>query len=234
MTHNNPFNLIPLQPTGRNTTDNVNTYAPEDMIKIYEQQFLTPVAADQLTEFLPALKGFYDIDDNTLDICAIIFDVLAESCIIYNHKIKAGDYAILEGLVKEDLEVDQDAIDSLGDDYQETQAYTLECMRTFFINEVEIPYQFNLFIHGDGYSTLTRKNSLLEKIYWLVNDGFDEHLLGDPNEQQSLDSINEQLISLGIGEMDLSTVHEIVNYVEDHLIDDDMIEVLNKLLDAAE
>ena len=66
MTNNNPFNLIPLQPTGRNDKDNVNLYAPEDMITIYEQQFLTEVPEDKLTEFLPALKAFYDIDNNRL------------------------------------------------------------------------------------------------------------------------------------------------------------------------
>ncbi len=56
---------MPLQSTGRNEEDNVNTYSPDDMIAIYEQQFLTPVPEDKLTEFLPALKAFYNIDDLT-------------------------------------------------------------------------------------------------------------------------------------------------------------------------
>jgi len=73
MTTNNPYNFLPLQPTGRNENDTANTYAPEDMIKIYEQQFLIQVPEDKLTEFLPALKAFYDIDNHTLDVSAIIF-----------------------------------------------------------------------------------------------------------------------------------------------------------------
>ena len=94
MTNNNPYNLIPLQPTGRNETNTANTYSPEDMITIYEQQFLTEVPEDKLTEFLPFLKAFYDIDDHTLDISAVIFDAIADSCIIYNHKVKVGHYQI--------------------------------------------------------------------------------------------------------------------------------------------
>ncbi|WP_350560807.1 hypothetical protein [Psychrobacter sp. CAL346-MNA-CIBAN-0220] len=227
MTNNNPFNLVSLKPTGRNETDTANTYSPEDMIKIYEQQFLTPVPEEKLTEFLPALKGFYGIDANTLDICAVVFEAIADSCIIYNHKLKVGDYEILGGLVKEELEEE-------GSEDNDTQAYTLECKRNFFINDIELPYQFNLFIHGDGYSTLTKKESLLEKIYWFVSDGFEENLLGDPEDNESLESINEQLASVGIREMDLTTIYEIVDYVEDSIIDDDMVEALNKLLDNAE
>lgn len=75
----NPYNFAPLQPTGRNETDTANTYAPEDMIKIYEQQFLIPVPEEKLIEFLPALKSFYDIDDHTLDVSAIIFDAIADA-----------------------------------------------------------------------------------------------------------------------------------------------------------
>lgn len=232
MTNNNPYNLIPLQPTGRNETDNVNTYSPEDMMTIYEQQFLTPVPEDKLTEFLPFLKSFYDIDDNTLDISAVIFEAVADHCIIYNHKVKVGDYEILGDLVKEELA--EDYTDGENSEGKALQAYTLECQRTFFINDIELPYQFNLFIQGDGYSTLTRNNTLLEKIYWFVNDGFEAHLLSDPRDQESLASINEQLLSLGIREMDLTTVHAIVNYVEDSIIDDGMVDALNKLLDAAE
>lgn len=231
MTNNNPFNLIPLQPTGRHETDNVNTYSPEDMIKIYEQQFLTPVPENQLTEFLPMLKAFYDIDDNTLDISAIIFDAIADACIIYNHKVKVGDYQILGELIEELIEDDNDSVDNQG---EPVQAYTLECKRTFFINEVAIPYHFNLFIQGDSYSTLTSRDTVLEQMYWLVNDDFDAHLLGHPEDQPSLDSINEQLVKLDISEMDLTTLHEVVNYVEDSIIDDDMIEALNTLLDDAE
>ncbi|MFZ2553407.1 MAG: hypothetical protein WAX17_03105, partial [Psychrobacter urativorans] len=113
-------------------------------------------------------------------------------------------------------------------------AYTLECKRIFFLNEVQMPYQFNLFIHGDGYSTLTRNDSLFEKIYWFVNDSFDEHLLDDSEDSESLESINEQLASLGVREMDLTTIHELVNFIEDSLIDDEMADALNELIDAAE
>ena len=87
MTKHNPYNFLPLQPTGRNETNTANTYAPEDMIKIYEQQFLIQVPEEELTEFLPALKAFYDIDNHTLEVSAIIFDAIADSAIIYNHKI---------------------------------------------------------------------------------------------------------------------------------------------------
>ncbi|MGM8899021.1 MULTISPECIES: hypothetical protein [unclassified Psychrobacter] len=231
MTNNNPFNLIPLNPTGRNEEDNVNTYAPEDMITIYEQQFLTPVSEDELTEFLPALKAFYDIDDNTLDVSAVIFDAIADATIIYNHKVKTGDYQIVGSLVTEQIENSEGNVD---DENSDSQAYTIDCMRTFFINDVEIPYHFNLFIQGDGYSTLTEKNTVLEKLYWFVNAGFDEHLLGNPEDVVSLESINEELVSLGIKEMDLSTIHQLVNYIEDNLIDDDMAEALNTLIDEAE
>lgn len=232
MTHNNPYNLIPLQPTGRNETNTANTYSPEDMITIYEQQFLTEVPEDKLTEFLPFLKAFYDIDDHTLDVSAVIFDAIADACIIYNHKVKVGRYEILEGLVKE--EIAEDISDEEGAEEKQVQAYTLECKRTFFINEVEIPYHFNLFIHGDNYSTLTRRESVLEKMYWFVSDSIDEQLLDNPEDTESLASINEQLASLGIREMDLTTIHQLVDYIEDNIIDDDMAEAVNKLLDAAE
>ncbi|MDN3398304.1 hypothetical protein QL919_06130 [Psychrobacter sp. APC 3426] len=235
MTKDNPYNFLPLQPTGRNETDNVNTYAPEDMIKIYEQQFLTQVPEDQLTDFLPALKRFYDIDNNTLDISAVIFDAIADATIIYNHKVKAGGYQIVGSLVTEQIEVDGD---EEGDESLDNQAYTIDCMRTFFINDIEIPYHFNLFIQGDGYSTLTEKNTVLEKIYWLVNTGFEEPVLGhfedDSDNIASLASINEELISLGIREMDLNTIHQLVNYIEDNLIDEDMADTLNTLIDDAE
>ncbi|AMN67016.1 hypothetical protein [Psychrobacter sp. P11G5] len=231
MTNNNPYNLVPLQPTGRNEEDNVNTYSPDDMITIYEQQFLTQVPEDKLTEFLPALKAFYDIDDNTLDISAVIFDAIADFCIIYNHKVKVGDYQILGSLVEEQIEVDAD---NANDESSDSQAYTIDCMRTFFINDVELPYHFNLFIQGEGYSTLTEKDTLLEKIYWFVHAGFDEHLLGNPEDAVSLESINEELASLGIRELDLTTIYELVDYVEDSIIDDDMVDTLNKLIDDAE
>lgn len=234
MTNDNPYNFLPLQPTGRNEEDNVNTYSPEDMIKIYEQQFLTQVPEDQLTEFLPALKRFYDIDNNTLDISAVIFDAIADSTIIYNHKVKTGDYQIVGSLVTEQMEVEEDEESDEGQESLDNQAYTIDCMRTFFINDVEIPYHFNLFVQGDSYSTLTEKNTVLEKIYWLVNAGFEEHLLGDPKELASLETINEELASLGIREMDLNTIHQLVNYIEDNLIDDEMAEALNTLIDDAE
>ncbi len=230
MTNNNPYNLIPLKPTGRNETNTANTYSPEDMMTIYEQQFLTEVPEDKLTEFLPFLKAFYDIDNNTLDISAIIFEAVSGCCIIYNHKIQVGDYEILGELIKE--EPVEDYTDSEGG--EEVQAYTLDCKRTFFINNVELSYQFNLFIQGDGYSTLTGKSSLLERIYWFEEDSFEEHLLGNSEQSESLESINEQLTHLGIREMDLTTIHEVVNYIEDSIIDDEMIDTLNKLLDDAE
>ena len=234
MTKDNPFNFLPLQPIGRNETDSANAYAPEDMIKIYEQQFLIPVPEDKLTEFLPALKRFYDIDNNTLDVSAIIFEAIAESSIIYNHKIKVGDYQILGGLIEEAIEYDEENREEESAEGEDIQAYTLECKRAFFINDVEIPYHFNLFIYGDGYSTLTKKESLLEKMYWFVRGRFEEHLLDEAEDNESLESINEQLASLGIREMDLSTIDGIVNYVEDNIIDDAMVEALNKLLDDAE
>jgi hypothetical protein len=194
------------------------------MITIYEQQFLTEVPDDKLTEFLPALKAFYDIDDNTLDISAVIFDAIGDAAIIYNHKIKVGDYQLLSGLVKE----------SANDDINNAQAFTIDCLRTFYINDIQIPYHFNLFIQGDGYSTLTEKNTVLEKLYWFVHDGFDEHLLGNPDDVISLESINAELIKLGIREMDLTTIHAVVNYIEDHIIDDAMADALNEKIDAAE
>lgn len=234
MTHNNPYNLIPLQPTGRNDTNTANTYAPEDMIKIYEQQFLTEVPEDKLTEFLPFLKAFYDIDDHTLDVSAVIFDAIADFCIIYNHKVKVGRYQILEGLVKEDIGEDENDAEGESSEDKPVQAYTLECKRNFFINDVEMPYHFNLFIHGDNYSTLTKRESLLEKMYWFVSDSFDEQLLDNAEDTESLASINEKLASLGIREMDLTTIHELVDYVEDSIIDDAMAEAVNKLLDEAE
>ena len=232
MTNDNPYNFLPFQPTGRNETDTANTYAPEDMIKIYEQQFLIQVPEAQLTEFLPALKNFYDIDNHTLDVSAIIFDAIADASIIYNHKIKVGRYQILAGLVKETIEYDEDNKSDSGtdgidsNDSEEAQAYTLECKRTFFINDIEMPYYFNLFIHGDSYSTLTKQDTLLEQIYWFVSDSAEDN--------ERLEAINAQLASLGIRAMDLTTIYEIVNYVEDSIIDDAMIETLNKLLDDAE
>ena len=229
MTNDNPYDFLPLQPTGRNETDTANTYAPEDMIKIYEQQFLIPVPEEQLTEFLPALKSFYDIDNHTLDVSAIIFEAIADASIIYNHKIKAGRYQLLEGLVKEELEHDEDDKNDSGvdsNDSEEAQAYTLECKRTFFINDVEMPYYFNLFIQGDSYSTLTKQDTLLEQMYWFASDGTDDN--------ERLGTINAQLANLGIRAMDLATLYQIVDYVEDHIIDDAMIETLNKLLDDAE
>ena len=234
MTNNNPYNLIPLQPTGRNETNTANTYSPEDMIVIYEQQFLTEVPEDKLTEFLPFLKAFYDIDDHTLDISAVIFDAIADSCIIYNHKVKVGHYQILEGLVEEEIKQDDSEVESESVEEKQVQAYTLECKRTFFINEVEMPYHFNLFIHGDNYSTLTKRESLLEKMYWFVSDSFDEQLLDNAEDTESLASINEKLASLGIREMDLTTIHELVDYIEDSIIDDAMEDAVNKLLDEAE
>ncbi|ABE74670.1 hypothetical protein [Psychrobacter cryohalolentis] len=229
MTDDNPYNFLPLQPTGRNETDTANTYAPEDMIKIYEQQFLIPVPEEQLTEFLPALKSFYDIDNHTLDVSAIIFEAIADASIIYNHKIKAGRYQLLEGLVKEELEHDEDDKNDSGvdsNDSEEAQAYTLECKRTFFINDIEMPYYFNLFIQGDSYSTLTKQDTLLEQMYWFASDGTDDN--------ERLGTINAQLADLGIRAMDLATLYQIVDYVEDHIIDDAMIETLNKLLDDVE
>ncbi|MBA6244090.1 MULTISPECIES: hypothetical protein [Psychrobacter] len=234
MTKHNPYNFLPLQPIGRNETNTANTYAPEDMIKIYEQQFLIQVPEEELTEFLPALKAFYDIDNHTLDVSAIIFDAIADSAIIYNHKIKVGDYRILGELIEEAIEYDEDNKSDESAESEEIQAYTLECQRTFFINDVEIPYHFNLFIYGDGYSTLTKKETVLEKMYWFVRGRFEEDLLDDAEDNDSLESINAQLASLGIREMDLTTVDEIISYVEGSIIDDPMVDELNKLLDDAE
>ncbi len=230
MSDNNPYNFIPLEPTGRNETDTANTYAPEDMVKIYEQQFLIEVPEDKLTAFLPALKAFYDIDNHTLDVSAIIFEAIADSSIIYNHKIKVGGYKILGELIEEAIEYDEDQPKEDAAN-EEIQAYTLECQRTFFINEVEVLYHFNLFIYGDGYSTLTKKDTVLEKMYWFVRVRFEEDLLDDAEDSDSLESINAQLARLDIREMDLATMDEIVNYVENNIIDDTMVEALNKLLD---
>ncbi len=234
MTKHNPYNFLPLQPTGRNETNTANTYAPEDMIKIYEQQFLIQVPEEELTKFLPALKAFYDIDNHTLDVSAIIFDAIADSAIIYNHKIKVGNYQILGELIEEAIEYDEDNKSDESAESEEIQAYTLECQRTFFINDVEIPYHFNLFIYGDGYSTLTKKETVLEKMYWFVRGRFEEDLLDDAEDNDSLETINAQLASLGIREMDLTTVDEIISYVEGSIIDDPMVDELNKLLDDAE
>ncbi|MBE0442781.1 MULTISPECIES: hypothetical protein [unclassified Psychrobacter] len=234
MTNDNPYNFLPLQPTGRNETNTANTYAPEDMIKIYEQQCLTQVPEDKLTEFLPALKSFYDIDDNTLDISAIIFDAISDACIIYNHKIKTGDYQILGELIEEVIEYDEEATDKEGAENKDIQAYTLECQRNFLINDIKMAYHFNLFIYGDGYSTLTKQETLLEKMYWFVRGRFEEHLLDDSEENESLESINKQLADLGIQAMDLTTIEQIINYVEDNIIDDAMVDTFNKLLDDAE
>ena len=232
MTNNNPFNLIPLEPTGRNKTDNVNLYAPDDMIKIYEQQFLIEVPAEQLTEFLPALKAFYDIDDNTLDISAVIFDAIGDAVIIYNHKVKVGEYQLLGDLIKESMIESED--EGGDEDSSDNQAYTIDCLRTFYINDIEMPYHFNLFIQGEGYSILTQKDTVLEKLYWFVHDGFEAHLLGDPDDIVSLETINADLVKLGIREMDLTTIHAIANYVEDSIIDDDMADVLNQMIEDAE
>lgn len=229
MTSSNPYNFVPLQPTGRNETNTSNTYTPDDMIKIYEQQFLIEVPEDKIKEFLPALKEFYGIDGHTLDIGAVIFDAIADFSIIYNHKIKVGGYNIVGDLVKEAVEQEEGS---------EAQAYSLDCKRNFFINDIELPYHFNLFIHGDSYSVLPAKESLLEQLYWFVSDRFDETeaTTATDNEQltASLASINEQLADLGIRRMDVTTINEIVEYIDDNIIDDDMIDALNTLLDNAE
>ena len=122
MTQNNPYNFVPLQPTGRNETDTANTYAPEDMIKIYEQQFLIQVPEEELTAFLPALKAFYDIDNHTLDVSAIVFDAIADAIIIYNHKVKVGDYQILGELIEEAIEYDEGSEGNEGGVDEEIQA----------------------------------------------------------------------------------------------------------------
>lgn len=228
ITTNNPFNFIPLKSTGRNETDSANTYAPEDMIQIYEQQFLTEVPDDKLAAFLPALKAFYDIDNNTLDISAIIFGAIADYIIIYNHKVKVGDYEIVGELIVEERIEDDSSIVTGADseDFEDKQAYSLDCMRTFYINDVALDYHFNLFIQGDGYSTLAQTDTLLEQMYWLVQD--------DALDTMSLATINKQLAGFGIRAMDKTTVHELANYVEDSLIDDNMADALNILLDDAE
>lgn len=233
MTTPNPFNFIPLHPTGRNETNTANTYYPDDMITIYEQQFLTVVPEAQLTEFLPALKAFYDIDDATLDISAVIFDAIADSCIIYNHKVKVGDYKIVGDLVKEDI---PSAVETQQPNSQQadTQAYTLDCTRHFFINEVVLPYHFNLFIQGDGYSILPKDETILEQIYWLVNDEFTEELSDNDTTIASLTAINARLADVGIRAMDLTTINALVDFIEDSIMDDELIEALNTLLDAAE
>lgn len=231
MTHNNPYNLIPLQPTGRNETNTANTYSPEDMIAIYEQQFLTEVPEDKLTEFLPFLKAFYDIDDHTLDVSAVIFDAIADACIIYNHKVKVGRYEILEGLVKE--EIAEDISDAEGAEEKQVQAYTLECKRTFL--SMRWKYLIILICLSMAIIILPwREESVLEKMYWFVSDSFDEQLLDNSEDTESLASINKQLASLGIREMDLTTIHQLVDYLEGNIIDDDMADAVNKLLDEAE
>lgn len=63
-------------------------------------------------------------------------------------------------------------------------------------------------------------------MYWFASDGTDDN--------ERLGTINAQLADLGIRAMDLATLYQIVDYVEDHIIDDAMIETLNKLLDDAE
>lgn len=226
MTSNSPYNFVPLQPIGRNETNTSNTYTPDDMIKIYEQQFLIEVPEDKITEFLPALKEFYGIDGHTLDISAVIFDAIADFCIIYNHKVRVGGYEIRGSLVKEEIEQE-------GNE-QEFQAYSLDCKRTFFINDVELSYRFNLFIHGDSYSVLPEKDTLLEKLYWFVSDKFDETEVDTARESASLQAINEQLTELGIRSMDTTTINEIVEYIDDSIINDEMVDALNTLLDDAE
>ncbi|MGO2020718.1 MAG: hypothetical protein ACTH2L_12970, partial [Psychrobacter sp.] len=74
----------------------------------------------------------------------------------------------------------------------------------------------------------------LEKMYWFVRGRFEEHLLDDSEENESLESINKQLADLGIQAMDLTTIEQIINYVEDNIIDDAMVDTFNKLLDDAE
>ena len=71
-------------------------------------------------------------------------------------------------------------------------------------------------------------------MYWFVRGRFEEDLLDDAEDNDSLESINSQLASLGIREMDLTTVDEIISYVEGSIIDDPMVDELNKLLDDAE
>lgn len=71
-------------------------------------------------------------------------------------------------------------------------------------------------------------------MYWFVRVRYEENLLDDSDNNESLDSINEQLARLGIRQMDLTTIDAIVNYVEDNIIDDAMVAALNKLLDDAE
>ncbi|WP_261863214.1 hypothetical protein [Psychrobacter sp. JCM 18900] len=81
---------------------------------------------------------------------------------------------------------------------------------------------------------MTKKETVLEKMYWFVRGRFEEDLLDDTEDNDSLESINAQLASLGIREMDLTTVDEIISYVEGSIIDDPMVDELNKLLDDAE
>ncbi|WP_420229187.1 hypothetical protein ACOBWA_09390 [Psychrobacter sp. ER1] len=71
-------------------------------------------------------------------------------------------------------------------------------------------------------------------MYWFVRGRFEEDLLDDAEDNDNLESINAQLASLGIREMDLTTVDEIISYVEGSIIDDPMVDELNKLLDDAE
>ena len=58
--------------------------------------------------------------------------------------------------------------------------------------------------------------------------------MGDSEDGDSLASINAQLTSLGIRAMDLTTMDEIVNYVENNIISDAMVDELNQRLDDVE
>ncbi|HBL96070.1 MAG TPA: hypothetical protein DD294_03625, partial [Psychrobacter sp.] len=79
-----------------------------------------------------------------------------------------------------------------------------------------------------------KKETVLEKMYWFARGRFEEELLDDSKDNDSLESINEQLASLGIAAMDLTTVDKIVSYIEASIIDDVMVDELNKLLDDVE
>ena len=59
-------------------------------------------------------------------------------------------------------------------------------------------------------------------------------MLDDSDDNDSLASISEQLADLGIRAMDLTTIDEMVSYVEANIIDDAMVDELNQLLDDAE
>ena len=71
-------------------------------------------------------------------------------------------------------------------------------------------------------------------MYWFVRGRFEENLLDDTKDNDSLESINEQLADLGIRAMDLTTIDEMVSYIEANIIDDPMVDKLNQLLDDAE